>query len=150
MADDKDNADDSKSKNDFSQQQTGDLDKKLDDEIFLVKMRALVTSPQADRPKKILEDLARSFSQYNYIGLNAFKFKKAKHIQKFAKEFVSRVFRSDTGRWANLKNWKKQTILNIKELSSIIHIPNAKFNRNPRIQWQKYKIVPAPDNIPTE
>ena len=151
MSDSKDTTDDDqKNKNEFSQQQTWDLDKKLDDEIFSVKMRALVTSPQADRPKKILEDLARSFSQYSYIGLNAFKFKKAKNIQQFAKEFVARVFWTDNGRYANLKNWKKQTILNIKELSSIIHIPNAKFNRNPRIQWQKYKIVPAPDNLPTE
>ncbi|MCX6822927.1 MAG: DUF87 domain-containing protein [candidate division SR1 bacterium] len=150
MSDSKENTEDEKNKNEFSQQQTGDLDKKLDDEIFSVKIRAIVTSPQADRPKRILEDLARSFSQYSYIGLNTFKFKKAKHIQQFAKEFVSRVFRTDNGRYANLKNWKKQTILNIKELSSIIHIPNAKFNRNPRIQWQKYKIVPAPDNIPTE
>ncbi len=150
MSDSKENTEDEKNKNEFSQQQTWDLDKKLDDEIFSVKIRALVTSPQADRPKRILEDLARSFSQYSYIGLNTFKFKKARHIQQFAKEFVTRVFRADNGRYANLKNWKKQTILNIKELSSIIHIPNAKFNRNPRIQWQRFKIVPAPDNLPTE
>ena len=150
MSDSKENTEEEKNKNEFSQQQTGDLDKKLDDEIFSVKIRALVTSPQVDRPKRILEDLARSFSQYGYIGLNTFKFKKAKHIHQFAKEFVSRVFRSDNGRYANLKNWKKQTILNIKELSSIIHIPNAKFNRNPRIQWQRFKIVPAPDNLPLD
>ena len=137
-------------KNDFSQLQTGDLDKKLDDEIFSIKIRALVTSPQPERPKRILDDLARSFSQYSYIGLNSFKFKKAKDIQQFAKEFVLRVFRSHEGLWARMKHWKKKTILNIKELSSIIHIPNAKFNRNPRIQWQRYKIVPAPDNLPDE
>jgi hypothetical protein len=150
MADDKANTDDGKDKNDFSQQQSGDLDKKLDDEIFGIKIRALVTSPQADRPKRIMEDLARSFSQYSYIGMNAFKFKKAKNIQQFAKEFVSRVFWTDNGRYANFKNRQKQTILNIKELSSIVHVPNAKFNRNPRIQWQRYKIVPAPDNLPDE
>lgn len=51
---------------------------------------------------------------------------------------------------ANLNKWNKKMILSIKELSSIIHIPNAKFNRNPRISRQRYKIVPAPDNIPTE
>ena len=147
-ADDKDKED--KTNKDLSQQQIGDLDKKLDDEIFAVKMRALVTSPQADRPKKIIEDLARSFNQYNYIGLNAFKFKKAKNIQSFAKEFIQRVFWSDRGTLTNLKEWKKQIILNIKELSSIIHIPNAKFNRNPRIARQKYKIIPAPDNLPDE
>jgi len=41
-------------------------------------------------------------------------------------------------------------ILGIKELSSILHIPNAKFNRNPRISRQKYKIIPAPDNLPND
>jgi hypothetical protein len=38
----------------------------------------------------------------------------------------------------------------MKELSSILHFPNSKFNRNPRISRQKYKIVPAPDNLPDE
>jgi hypothetical protein len=71
-------------------------------------------------------------------------------MKQFAKEFVQRVFWSHEPLLARLQNWKKQTILNIKELSSIIHIPNAKFNRNPRIQWQRFKIIPAPDNLPTE
>jgi len=78
------------------------------------------------------------------------KFKKAKNIQEFAKEFINRVFRSDNGTLRNLYKWNKKMIVSIKELSSIIHIPNAKFNRNPRISRQKFKIVPAPDNMPTE
>lgn len=49
-----------------------------------------------------------------------------------------------------MKNYKKETILNIKELSSLVHFPHAKFNRNPRIIWQKYKVVAAPDNLPDE
>ncbi|MEI6774196.1 MAG: hypothetical protein WCL18_05370 [bacterium] len=110
----------------------------------------MVISPDPKRPDRIIEDLARGFSQYSYIGLNALKFKKSKKIQEFAKEFINRLFRSDNGLLANLNKWNKKTILSIKELSSIIHIPNAKFNRNPRISRQKYKIIPAPDNIPTE
>jgi len=150
FSDDSKDVKDEKKKNNFSQQQSWDLDKKMDDEIFSVKIRALVVSPQADRPARIIEDLSRSFSQYNYIWLNFFKFKKAKDIKKFAKEFVMRMFFSDSGWLRNILNWKKETILNIKELSSIIHFPNAKFNRNPRIQRQRYKIIPAPDNLPTE
>jgi len=38
----------------------------------------------------------------------------------------------------------------MKELSSILHFPNSKFNRNPRIARQRYKIVPAPDNLPDD
>jgi len=51
----------------FSQQELGDLDKKVEDELFSVKIRALVTSTEADRPEKIINDLARGFTQYNYI-----------------------------------------------------------------------------------
>ena len=148
--DSKDAPKDEEKKSDLTQQQTGDLDKKAEDEIFSVKIRALVTSPDPKRPERIIEDLARGFSQYSYIGLNALKFKKAKRIQEFAKEFINRIFRSNNGTLGNLNKWDKKTILSIKELSSIIHIPNAKFNRNPRISRQKYKIVPAPENIPTE
>lgn len=146
----KDTPKDEEKKSDLTQQQTGDLDKKTEDEIFSVKIRALVTSPDSKRPERIIEDLARWFSQYSYIGLNTFKFKKSKNIQEFAKDFINRLFRSNEWMLANLNKWNKKMILSIKELSSIIHIPNAKFNRNPRISRQRYKIVPAPDNIPTE
>ena len=142
--------DDDNKKSDLTQQQTGDLDKKSEEEIFSVKIRALVTSPEQNRPEKVIEDLARSFSQYSYIGLNAFKFKKAKDMQQFAKDFINRLFRNDNGRLSSILKRNKKMILSIKEVSSIIHIPNAKFNRNPRISRQKYKIIPAPDNLPTD
>ena len=41
---------------DYGQNQLGDLDKKLNDEIFSVKMKALATSPDPVRPKKIIDD----------------------------------------------------------------------------------------------
>jgi hypothetical protein len=60
----------------FSQQELGDLDKKVEDELFTVKIRAIATSESPDRPDKIIDDMARSFNQYAYIGLNNFHFKK--------------------------------------------------------------------------
>ncbi len=148
--DNKDVPKDDEKKNDLTQQQIGDLDKKTEDEIFSIRIRALVTSPDSSRTDRIIDDLARWFSQYNYIGLNTLKFKKSKNIQEFAKDFINRLFRSDNGTIKNMTKRDKKLILSIKELSSIIHIPNAKFNRNPRISRQKYKIIPAPDNIPTD
>ncbi|MFA5747580.1 MAG: type IV secretion system DNA-binding domain-containing protein [Candidatus Absconditabacterales bacterium] len=141
---------DEKKKYDFSQQQIGDIDKKIEDELYSVKIRAIVTSPEANRPSKIIEDLSRAFNEYNYVGLNSFKFKKTNDIKSFAKEFIARLFRSDNGRFKNIFDIGKITILNIKELSSIIHFPHSKFNKNPRIQWQRFKIVPAPDNLPQD
>ncbi len=139
-----------KKKHNFSQQQLWDFDKKMDDELFQVKMRTIATSPDKHRPKKIIDDISRLFNQYNYIGLNTIKFHKAKNLRKFAKHYVLRLFYSDNTLMDDLKNFKKTTILNIKELSSIIHFPHWRFNQNPRIAWQKFKIIPAPDNLPSE
>ena len=139
-----------KKKHNFSQQQLWDFDKKMDDELFQVKMRTIATSPIRQRPKKIIDDISRLFNQYNYIWLNTIKFNKAKNIKKFAKHYVMRLFYSDNTLLDDLKNFKKTTILNIKELSSIIHFPHWRFNQNPRIAWQKFKIIPAPDDLPTE
>lgn len=137
-------------KHDFSQQQLWDFDKKIDDELFNVKIRTFATSPDPQRPKKIIEDISRLFNQYNYIWLNTIKFKKAKDIINFAKETIQRIFFTDKWRWTNINEMDKKMILNIKELSSIIHFPHARFNLNPRISRQRYKIIPAPDNLPLE
>jgi hypothetical protein len=134
----------------FSQNQLGDLDKKLNDEIFHVKIRALATSPDPHRPKKIIDDLAKSFFQYTYTGLNGFKFKHTKDIVTFAKSFVQRLFDSEDSLWNKFLSFGKYQILNIKELSSILHFPHPKFNKNPRFSFQNYKIVAAPDNLPNE
>ena len=139
-----------KQKHNFSQQQLWDFDKKMDDELFQVKMRTIAISSNRQRPKKIIDDISRLFNQYNYIGLNTIKFNKAKNLKKFAKNYVLRLFYSDNTLLDDLKNFKKTTILNIKELSSIIHFPHWRFNQNPRIAWQKFKIIPAPDDLPSE
>jgi hypothetical protein len=53
------------------------MDKKVEDEIFNVVVRAFASSPVPTRPEKIINDLSRSLSQYNYLGLNSLSFQKA-------------------------------------------------------------------------
>jgi hypothetical protein len=137
-------------KHNFSQQQLGDFDKKMDDELFHVKIKAFASSPEAQRPKKIIDDLSRLFNQYNYMGLNTLKFSKAEELQHFAQHFVERIFISEGSRLSKIFGNERSDILNIKELSSLIHFPHGRFNQNPRIAWQKYKIIAAPDDLPQE
>jgi len=139
-----------KNKHNFSQQQTWDLDKKLEDELFNIKIRAFATSPIKANANNLVDDLAKWFTQYNYVGLNSFKFSKMKDIQRFSKDFVWRDFFTHKSFLRNIKEINKKTILNIKEISSIFHFPHSRFNRSPRISRQKYKVVAAPDNIPQE
>lgn len=144
---------DKKDKNyEFSPQQLWDLDAKAEDELFEIKLRIVAISPLAHRPELLIEDVKRSLFQYNYIGLNSFEFKKPESLTHFVQAFVLRSFMIQTTFWDYFKNRndQKQNILNIKELSTLIHFPNSKFNRNPRLRRQNFKIIAAPDTIPTE
>ncbi len=139
-----------KHKHDFSQTQLGDFDKKMDDEVFLTKIRAFAVSTEKHRPDKMVDELWRLFNQYNYIWLNTLKIKKVKNIKSFAKDLVLRNFYTNAGTYQEVRDFHKENILNIKEISSIIHFPHARFNQNPRLARQKSKIVPAPENMPSE
>jgi len=142
--------DENKNKHNFSQQQLSDFDKKMDDELFKVKIKAIATSTEKSRPKRILDDLSRLCNQYNYLWLNTLKFVKAKNLNQFAKSLVERIFYTEDTLINKILHKAKNNVLNIKELSSLIHFPHWRFNQNPRIARQKFKIVPAPDDIPSE
>lgn len=42
-----------------------------------------------------------------------------------------------------------KNVLWINELTSLFHFPDATYNRSPIISWMQYKILPAPENLPT-
>lgn len=137
-------------KNWYSQQQIWDIEKKIEDEWFNLIIRTLAVSPNPDRAKKIIKDIQRAFSQYNYIWLNTFTFLQTKNIEKFIKDFVAKIFIRPFFTPEKFIFFIRSQILNIKELSSIFHFPHSRFNKNPRIKWQNFKIVPPPDNLPQE
>ena len=135
---------------DIGSSQMQDMEAKVQDEGFNVIFKVFANSPTPDRPKKLVDDLVRSMSQYNYIGMNQFVFLKMKSLEKFWKEFIMHIFKKPIFTFYKFLFFITAQILNIKELASIYHFPHSRFNKNPRIVWQKFKIVPAPDNVPTE
>jgi len=128
--------------------QIQDMEAKVQDEWFEIVIKAFANSPDPTRPKKIIEDLAFSMNQYNYIWLNSFIFLKMKNLETFWKEFIMHIFKKPIFTFYKFLFFITAQILNIKEIASIYHFPHSRFNKNPRILWQKFKIVPAPDNIP--
>jgi hypothetical protein len=75
---------------------------------------------------------------------------KDEDLDLFARNIVSRIFYSQKSFLNKIFHKAKNNVLNIKELSSLIHFPHGRFNQNPRIAWQKYKIIAAPDDLPSD
>lgn len=144
---DDDKKDDEK-KHDYSQGQLSDIEKKVEDEWFEVIIRGLAVSPHAHRPEKLMNELYRTFNQYNYIWLNALKYKPTQDLIGFLQVYAQRLFARVDQWWSHARTWTKPMVCNIKELSSLFHFPHSRFNKNPRIRRQKYKIIAAPDNVP--
>ncbi len=137
-------------KSKYTQSQTQDIDAKTEWELFMVKIRALSISPDPKRSKNILKDLERSMSQFNYTWLNKIKLSISKDTDWFVKDYIARSSVSLQTNYSNIMSWNNWQILNMKELASLYHFPHWKFNKNPRIKWQNFKIVPAPDNVPSD
>lgn len=137
-------------KHSFTSQQLQDLEQKIENESFLVTMRGVAISPHAHRPEKMMYDLERSMRQYNYVGMNGFSYTWQKWVVRFLQDFTQRLFMSSWLKLHQLWGYALPMILNIKEMSSIFHFPHVRFNKNPRIKRQNFKVVPAPDSLPTE
>jgi hypothetical protein len=79
--------------------------------------------------------------------LNRFLLVEANKIQTFTKAFVTRLCYRPFFTFRHFLFLIRAQVINIKEASSIFHLPHKRFNQNPRIKWQNFKIVPAPDNL---
>lgn len=43
----------------------------------------------------------------------------------------------------------RDCMLTVSALASLFHLPDGLFNRAPIIKWMDYKVISAPDNLPT-
>lgn len=134
----------------YNNQQSGDIDKKFDDELFTVRVKVFASSPSYDRAEQIVQDMVRLFGQFTYSWLNSFKFKPLSDLHQFVRELIERKRNDGKHDLLSMLKKKNDTIMSIKELSSLYHFPHSRFNKNPRIRRQKFKIVPAPDHLPQE
>lgn len=87
-----------------------------------------------------LKNILSSFSQFASPAYNRFKPIKYKSLSVLIEYFILRQFS-----W-----WQKNFLLNIEEISTLFHFPHSKYNKQPEIKWQHFRVVKAPTNIPHE
>ena len=108
----------------------------------------IISSAKSDfRAKQISSEVMKSFVQFNSPSLNSFGRIKYFSMSGLIKGFILRSIKRD---WLARLLYPKKMILCSEEVASIFHFPNIKYNKQPVIKWQEFKVASGPSNMPVE
>jgi hypothetical protein len=107
---------------------------------YATTIRIVVTGNDANNIDNELKSIISAFSQFASPAYNRFKAMKRKSLSLLVEHYIFRQFA-----W-----WQKAPILNSEELATLYHFPHSKYNKQPEIRWQRFKVVKAPVQTPKE
>jgi len=104
-----------------------------------VNLRLVANAKTETRARAMINELAASFSQYNYYEYgNSLRISVQKKAGQIINDFIFRRFKESEG-----------FILNTEEMASLYHLPLASAE-TPNILWLTARQAAAPVNLPTE
>lgn len=107
---------------------------------YAVTVRILTTGDDEDHVYAELQNIISAFSQFTSPTYNRFKPVKRKSLSLLINHYIFRQFA-----W-----WQRPAIMNSEELATLFHFPHNKYNKQPEIRWQRFKLIKAPTNISKE
>jgi len=101
----------------------------------------MASSNTHEEADAILSDIESVFNQFENTTGNKIKFKRVfgKDLLKMSRDFSFRLF-----------NFSKSITLNLKELTTIIHLPEIDSKVNSQLKQTKSNIAPAPMDLPNQ
>jgi len=114
--------------------------RKIESQIVSTNIRIVTTSMVPNRADDILREIKSAFNQFEDPLSNRFTFHDIEPRQKkdFFNDFIYRRFSSSY-----------DTPLNLKEVSTVFHLPQKGISKNPQLRKSRFTSAAAPLNIPT-
>lgn len=108
-----------------------------------VVLRVLATGRGQDACDAQLKNVVSAFEQFTAPDSNHFHATWWHSGPLLVRNYIYRYF---------ARPWFSggKMVLSTEEISSVFHFPHAKYNRIPEIRWQNFKIVKAPNHVPSE
>jgi len=112
---------------------------KLASPIASVNIRIMASSSTKEEASEILSDIESAFNQFENTNGNQIKFQRAegKDLLKLVRNYSFRIFTED-----------KMLSTNIKELTTIIHLPESDFSSTSQLKKTEAITAPAPLDLP--
>ncbi len=107
---------------------------------YAVVIRIIMTGNYESSVYAELQNIISAFSQFTSPTYNRFKPVKRKSLSLLVRHYIFRQFA-----W-----WNRAPVMNSEELATLFHFPHSKYNKQPEIRWQRFKLIKAPTNIAKE
>jgi len=106
-----------------------------------VNIRIVASAPTTEEAGAILTEIESSFNQFENTNGNRFKFKRifGKELLKLSRDFSFRLF-----------DVKNSLIMNLKELTTVVHLPENDIGVSSQLKKTEAVAAPAPLDLPTE
>jgi len=130
--------DDNKPK-DAHQNTIENIKAKISSPTASINIRIMASSNSREETGAILSDIESSFNQFESTKGNKFKFKRIEgsELLKMSRDFSFRIF-----------NERNDIILNLKELTTIFHLPENNFSDSSQLKQANAITAPAPLDLP--
>ena len=117
---------------------------------FDVALRIIGSSKNKVRTNEIVDSVTLGLNLFKDSQMNWFETRRIIPI-----DFINNVLMKFTfnKRILDFGFWffgEKKCLLGADELASLYHFPSSRFNNVPVIKWLKYKVIEAPNNLPTD
>lgn len=121
------------------------MGEKAHQEGFDTTIRIIASAKTSERASQICDAIVLGFNVFSNQGSNWFQNRRIVPYDRLNNFMMYFNFRH------RLRGYgEKRSILVPEELSSIFHIPNSRYNFTPIIKWLDYKLLPPPNNMPSE
>ena len=114
---------------------------KIDSPLINVNVRIIASSNSREEAGAILSDIESSFNQFESTKGNKFIFKRieGKELLKMSRDFSFRVF-----------DERENLVLNLKELTTVMHLPENNFGESSQLKQTNAITAPAPLDLSNE
>ena len=114
---------------------------KISSQMASVNIRVLASSGTIEEAEAILSDIESSFNQFENTTGNKLVFKRVlgKDLMKLSREFSFRIF-----------NNSYVQDLNLKELTTLVHLPESELRGSTQLKQSKAGTAPAPLDLPEQ
>ncbi len=124
-----------------NQAQIENIRVKITSPIASINIRIITSAKTTEEAGSILSDIESSFNQFENTNGNKIKFNRisGKGLLKMCRDFSFRIFNED-----------ESIDLNLRELTTIVHMPETELKGSTQLKQSKAGTAPAPFDLPQE